>query len=80
MDAWHKTTSDGEKGGDGTVPMLSALLGDRYPSRTYYINNCGHFQLAVDSQVIEFVANIIVGNTSLSEFENITLSYVPKNE
>jgi len=57
--------------GDKLVAEWSSTLGDKYPSRTFYVCNTSHMGLVSDTEVRDFVTQLISGNTSTSSYSDI---------
>lgn len=65
--------SDGEKinNGDTVVVEWSATLGDNYADRTFYAKEVDHMSLVSNTNVVKFVIELIKGNTSTAQYDNI---------
>ena len=57
--------------GDSVVSAGSATLGDKYPSKTFYVKNVNHMGLVQDSQTCHFISQLISENTSTSSYSKI---------
>ena len=75
MSEWN-INFENEKG-DSVVPIWSATLGDRTPNRTFYAEDVGHTWLVKDPALIDFIAQLVVGNTSIPSNSNIHNNMLP---
>ena len=57
--------------GDSLVAEWSATLGDKYSSQTYFVNGVNHGGLVTNMQVVNFIIQLIDGNTDTTAFVKI---------
>ena len=57
--------------GDSLVPVWSATLGDRQPGRTIYAENVNHMGLIKNEECLNYIVELIKGNSSLVGFEHL---------
>lgn len=72
FDTWDWSEYQSGSNGDSLVPIWSASLSGRSPGKTFYGDYKTHMGLVSDSQVIQFVAQLILGNTSTISFSDIS--------
>ena len=61
--------------GDELVPVWSADLSNKYASKTFYANNIYHTWLVSNTNVKNFILQLISGNSSSESFNNILSNY-----
>ena len=57
--------------GDSLVPVWSATLGDNQPLRTIYAKEMDHMDLVNNDECLEYISQLISGNSSLTGFSRL---------
>ena len=53
------------------VPVWSATLSDNQPLRTIYAKEMDHMDLIINEECLEYISQLISGNSSLAEFDRL---------
>ena len=62
--------------GDALVPVWSADLSNKYTSKTFYVDDMYHTWLASNTIVLNFISQLISGDSSLNSFNRIFSDYL----